>query len=223
MKYGKRGRCGWLAWILVMLVSGCQGLPVWLGGAQPTAIPVGSLLFSDDFSVAPNGWGISQSPNAAVAFERDGLRILIGEAGKDAWSVTGRKFGDVAIAAGAKRLSGPENNMLGVICRYLDRSNYYLAFISSDGYYGIAKIEQDSFQLISAEQLQYSSMLVEPAGDYRIEMGCKGELLWLSVNGTILAQAQDAAFTDGDVGVFAGAYEQPGVDILFDNFEVRQP
>ena len=186
-------------------------------------MPSGAVLFSDDFSQVPNGWGISESADAAVAYERGGLRILVSQPGKDAWSVAGRRFKDVVIASNTRRLSGPENNMIGLICRYQNRSNFYLSFISSDGYYGIAKIEDDSFDLISADQLQYSSPMTDQEGNSLIEVRCIGKLVVLSVNGHELAVARDGDFEEGDVGVFAGTYDQPGVDIVFDDFVVKQP
>ncbi len=52
---------------------------------------------------------------------------------------------------------------------------------------------------------------------------CVGSKLRLYVNGQMLMEAEDDAFRNGDVGVIAGAYHLPGVDILFDNFEVKKP
>ncbi|HMN58772.1 MAG TPA: hypothetical protein PJ988_00320 [Anaerolinea sp.] len=209
--------------ILVVGLGGCQVLPDWVIVAAPTAAPSGTVLFSDDFSQVPNGWGVSESANAAVAYERDGLRILVGQPGKDAWSVAGRKFADVDLAVSVRRLSGPVNNMIGLICRYQDSSNFYLAFVSTDGYYGIARIEQDSFHLISAKELQYSSFLTGLDAEFQLQALCSRDLLALFANGQPLAQVRDSTFGMGDVGVFAGSYDQPGVDIVFDNFTVKQP
>jgi hypothetical protein len=38
-----------------------------------------------------------------------------------------------------------------------------------------------------------------------------------------VAQAQDPDFPEGDVGLLAGTFTQPGVDVIFDNFVVLQP
>ncbi|NJN80226.1 MAG: hypothetical protein HC797_07025, partial [Anaerolineales bacterium] len=43
------------------------------------------------------------------------------------------------------------------------------------------------------------------------------------VNGFQVAQAQDSTLTSGDVGILAGTFDTPGVDIVFDNFVVLQP
>jgi hypothetical protein len=43
------------------------------------------------------------------------------------------------------------------------------------------------------------------------------------VNGIQLFEVTDSDFSSGDVGVIAGAYDTPGVEILFDNFAVLKP
>jgi hypothetical protein len=43
------------------------------------------------------------------------------------------------------------------------------------------------------------------------------------INFTEVASATDTDLPTGDVGVLAGAFSQPGVDVLFDNFVVMQP
>jgi hypothetical protein len=216
---GIRGLCLLvLAWM-----SACAQLPAWMGGGQATPEPSGSLLFADDFSQAPGSWGVSQLPEAAAAYERGGLRLLVAMAGKSVWSVAGQHFADAAVSASAERLSGPRDNMIGLICRYQDRDDYYLGIVSSDGYYGIARIEAGVFDLISAQRLQYNGDLAGREGSLELTLVCSGRDLILAVDRVVLTQAQDGTFADGDVGVFAGAYQEPGVDILFDDFMVRQP
>jgi hypothetical protein len=36
-------------------------------------------------------------------------------------------------------------------------------------------------------------------------------------------EQEDSTLTSGDVGLMAGTFSNPGTDILFDNFVVRQP
>jgi hypothetical protein len=38
-----------------------------------------------------------------------------------------------------------------------------------------------------------------------------------------VATAQDTDLANGDVGVLAGAFDEAGVDVLFDHFVVIQP
>jgi len=52
---------------------------------------------------------------------------------------------------------------------------------------------------------------------------CMGNTLTFYVNGFQLAQVQDSTLASGDIGLLAGTFAQPGVDVVFDNFVVLQP
>lgn len=95
--------------------------------------------------------------------------------------------------------------------------------ISSDGYYGIAKMKDGQYSMINPEQLQYSPAIAQGQAANHLQVSCVGSVLTLSVNGQKLIEALDTDFTSGDVGLLAGAYDVPGVDILFDNFVVKKP
>ena len=52
---------------------------------------------------------------------------------------------------------------------------------------------------------------------------CVDNVLTFYVNGQQLAQVKDDTLTHGAVGVLAGTFSEPGVDVLFDNFVAIQP
>ena len=206
-----------------LMMTACSALPVIGKADQPTGMPSGAILFTDDFSHVPSGWGISESSAAAVNYEQDGLRIFIGQSNTDAWSLAGKRFVDAHLEVTATKQVGPENNLIGLVCRYQDQEHFYLLFISSDGYYGIARYSEDSYTLIGSEQLQYDSVIIREKQEYRLKADCDGDRLTLFVDDLRLKSVRDDAYTEGDVGVFAGVYAEPGVDILFDDFLVSQP
>lgn len=207
--------------LALIFISGCTGIRA---GSQetPTKEP-GTLLFSDDFSNPPGGWGTWKRGGATVDYYNGGLRILVAQDQFDFWSVAGQKFADASIEVDATKNSGPDNNDFGIVCRYQNKDNFYLLVASSDGYYGIAKMAAGQYSMIGADQLQYSSIVAHGRATNHLRADCIGSTLVLFFNGEKLIEAQDHDFTSGDVGVIAGAYATPGVDILFDNFEVRKP
>ncbi len=207
----------WIGWIC----AGCGPLPsVETVAPRPES---GTVLFQDDFSVTPGSWGTWSDEGAVITYEGGGLRILVNEAHYDFWSVAGQTFSDVQVEVDATRIGGPTDNDFGLVCRYLDAENFYIFLISSDGYYGIAKLKDNQHSLIGIDQLQYTSAITPEQPVHRIRADCQGQTLRLYVDGNLLMEAQDADFSTGDVGVLAGAYATPGVDILFDNFVVKQP
>jgi hypothetical protein len=209
--------------LLMVLLVNAGFTPARPGRAASEAETPGAVLFSDDFSDPPGGWGIWSRDGSHVEYYAGGLRILVKEPQFDFWSVAGKQYADVQIEVDAVKLSGPDDNDLGIICRYQDKNNFYMLIISSDGYYGIAKMVAGSYSMIGSEQLQYSGEIAKGSVLNHLRADCVGSTLSLYANRQKLMEAQDSAFTAGDVGLLAGAYNVPGVDILFDNFIVKKP
>jgi hypothetical protein len=216
--------------VLFLLLSsvGCSSsiLP---GQVSPDQALPGTVLYTDDFSNTHTGWGIWNRDGAVVDYHNGGLRIQVDENQYDFWSVAGMNFRDAQIEVDATRIGGPTDNDFGILCRYRNKDNFYMLVVSSDGYYGIARMENGQYSMIGAQQLQYSSALasagaaVQGQGPLHLRADCVGSTLRLYANGQKLMEAQDGDFPSGDVGVLAGAYNGKGVDILFDNFVVKKP
>lgn len=211
-----------LVWAGIMgLTSGCA---VFLTQRPETnTVESGTILLSDDFSDQLSGWGVWDREGGSVSYALDGLRISVKESQFDYWSVAGRSFGDVQIEVDATKMAGPDDNDYGLICRYVDKGNFYLLVISSDGYYGIAKVRMGEYSMIGSDQLQYSSVIAHGNKHNHLRADCVGSTLRLYANDHLLMTAKDSDFATGDVGLLAGAYNEQGVDILFDNFVVKKP
>lgn len=205
----------------LLLNTGCAAIIP--GISTIDDLPAGTVLFSDDFSRTPTGWGVWDRNGASISYADSGLRIRVDEAQFDYWSVAGKNFSNVTIEADATPKGGSKDNDFGLVCRYLNKDNFYLLVISSDGYYGIARIKNGQYGMIGADQLQYSSLLAQGAETYHLRADCWGSTLGLYVNDQKLTEASDESFSEGDVGVLAGSYDGAGVDILFDNFVVKKP
>ncbi len=211
-----------VAFLLLLGSQGCVSGYARQSSAA-TAAP-GTTLFSDDFSDRYSGWGSRAQGGAKVEYDKGGLRIQVGEKQHDSWSVAGKNFKDVQIEVDATRLDGPEDNVFGIVCRYLDQDNFYMLIVTSDGYYGIARVKDGEYSMIGSDQLQYTgSAIHRGAASNHLRADCVGSTLRLYANGQVLMEAQDTDFTSGDVGLLAGAYLTPGVDILFDDFVVKRP
>lgn len=213
-----------LLFVLLMLLLmnvGCT--PIAGKQAASSTLAPGTVLFSDDFSKTPNGWGNWDRDGSKVEYADGGLRILVNEDQFDFWSVSGHRFEDARIEVDALKRSGPDDNDYGVICRYVDKDNFYMLVVSSDGYYGIAKMKTGRYSMIGSDQLQYSQAIAQGNVSNHLRADCIGSKLSLFANGQKLMEASDADFASGDVGVLAGSYNGKGVEVLFDNFIVKTP
>lgn len=211
-----------MAILAAIPLAGCGLIGSLIERSTPAVQP-GVVLFEDDFSEVSSSWGIWGRSGGTVTYDQGGLRILVKDSNYDFWSVAGKQYRDVQIESDVKRLGGPEDNDFGLICRYQDNQNFYMFLVSSDGYYGIAKLKDNQHSLIGITQLQYSGKIQPAQVAHRMRADCDGETLRLYVDGVLLMEARDGDFPAGDVGVLAGAYSTSGVDILFDNFMVIQP
>lgn len=189
-----------------------------------TTVAPGTLLASDDFSVTPNGWGTMGRSGGEIGFEYQGLTIKVNTPNFMFWTVNGSKFTDARIDVDAVLVEGPDNDNFGVICRFKDNQNFYAFVISHDGYYGVFKIVDGVITMANASgYLDYSDVIRKGGVVNHITATCQGEILSLTVNDTLLSQIQDSSFSEGQVGLIASAYSNPGVKVLFDNLEIHQP
>jgi hypothetical protein len=182
-----------------------------------------NVLFRDDFTEPGNDWGLINSEEGVIEYAQGGLRFFVRKQNTDLWTITGRNFPNVDIHVQATRRNAIVNNLFGVICRYQNSHHFYMLVVSSDGYFGALKKNGESYSLIGQEQLKYSDELKNTGDMVQLRAVCKGNQLSMFVNDRKLLDVQDDEFTDGAVGLMVGALSEPGVDILFDFFEVRDP
>lgn len=181
------------------------------------------ILFKDDFSNTTGGWHTQQDPLSSLAYDNGGFRFKANVSDYQFWSVPGLNFKDVQVFTHALKISGSDNNLFGVLCRYMDEENYYAFVISSDGYYGIYKVLEGKKTLINQQALGFSQVIFQGNAINQIHAICQGDQLSLLVNNTPLLQVTDQDLPYGDVGLITGNYSESGIDILFDNFIVAKP
>ena len=181
----------------------------------------GDILYQESFADNTSGWDRILNDGGIMDYDSGGYRFLIREPKVNYWSTPGKLFGDVRVEADVTRLNGPEENRAGLMCRY-QGGNYYFFIISTDGFYSIGKFIGGQAILLGQESMQPSDLILADNVNH-LRADCVGSALTLYVNFTQVASVQDADFPTGDVGVLAGSFNEPDVDILFQNFVVIQP
>jgi len=206
-----------LSIILLILLSACASAPT-----PSTPRPAsGTILFQDEFDTSTTGWDRFANDGGIMDYFEGGFRILVQIPGLNFWSTPQKNYGDVRIEADAVKLAGPDENRMGVMCRY-QAGDYYFFIISNDGYYAIGKFIGGLTLLLGQSEMQ-SSTLIHPNVVNHLRADCIGNTLTFYLNFNQVATAQDTDLPSGDVGLLAGTFSQPGVDISFDNFVVMQP
>ena len=183
----------------------------------------GDLLFQDGFSDSSSGWDRARTLDGMTDYEEDKYRIAVNAPNVVYWANPGLGFTDVLIEVDVGKISGPDDNDFGILCRYLDTENFYFLIISSDGYYGIGKVQNGEQQLLEPPQMYHSEAIFTGTGPNHIQAVCSGSWLALSINGELIAETTDSTFQEGDIGLIVGSFDAPGVDIWFDNLMVMVP
>ncbi len=210
-----------MIFVLSICLSGCvwQGLPAdrlpWIGD-EP-------VLFMDDFSRWTGGWSTHRDVVSLAEYQQSAFRLWVNVPFYDFWTVPGLSFQDVLIFVRASKQAGPDNNLFGILCRYQDAQNYYALVIGSDGYYGVFKNVDGQQSLVNQAHMDFHESINTGEATNEIQAVCQADQLALIVNGIPLVQVQDSTFAYGDVGLIAGNFLEPGVDILFDDFIVVKP
>jgi len=181
------------------------------------------VLFKDDFSKNTGGWATHEDAKSSATYSEGGFRIWVDIPHYNFWSNPDLNFKNSLVSVQARKKSGPENNIFGLLCRYQDESNYYALVIGSDGYYGIFRNKSGNLDLIDQQHMDFSEVIEQGNAENTIQGLCYQDQLALIVNGIELIRVEDRTLSYGDVGVIAGNFSEPGVEILFDNFIVVKP
>jgi hypothetical protein len=203
--------------LALFCLSACASVPV---PPVSTANP-GDVLYQEQFEDNTTGWARIANDNGILDYDGGGYRILVRQPSLNVWSTSEKNFGDVRVEADVIRLNGPDENRMGLICRYRG-GDYYFFMISNDGYYVIGKFIGGMTLLLGQSEMQ-ASEAIQTGTMNHLRADCIGDKLTFYINFTEVASATDSDFPSGEVGVLAGAFSEAGVDVLFDNFVVLQP
>jgi hypothetical protein len=201
--------------ILVLLLASCAA------PAAATPPPSGTVLFQDEFEQNTTGWDRLANDIGIMDYDSGGYRMLIRQPSFNFWSTPEKDFRDVRIEADVTRLNGPKENRAGLMCRY-QNGNYYFFVISNDGYYAIGKFINGQSMLLG-QSLMQASADIQPGAVNHLRADCIGDSLTFYINFNLIAGAKDSDLANGDVGLIAGSFSEPGVDVLFDHFVAMQP
>ena len=180
---------------------------------------------ADDFSEDEGRWLTTiEADYSMVGYQAGGLRFVVNRPNADYFSLYRTPYAHAILDVDAANLNGPDNNVMGIVCRFQDINNYYAFILSSDGYYGILSNINGNHQMLPDGQLYFNDDVINTGLSLNhLRVGCVQNALWMEVNGTYLLGLYDSTLAEGKVGLMAGTLTDPGIDILFDNFSVMQP
>lgn len=183
----------------------------------------GEVLFEDDFRKSGSGLETISNVYELKAYSSDGYLISVNQADSRAITTTNLNFSNSEISIQTKKILGPSDSQMGLICRYQDKYNFYAFTISTDGYAGIIRIKEGQKELLNSETLIRAENINLADGENRLSALCDGGKLALTVNGELILTAEDDSFINGDAGFFVETFDLAKTTVLFNDFVIRKP
>jgi hypothetical protein len=208
--------------LLAFFMFACSPVAPAASAPLDQSVPSGSVLFQDDFARPISGWDRFTAAEGTMDYDGGGYRILVNAQNTNFWSTPHQNFADVRMEVDAGKLGGPDENRIGLICR-LTGSDYYFFLMSSDGYYGIGIYYGGQAVLLGQSEMQANENIKTGMAVNHLRADCAGNTLTFYINGFQMASVQNDTLKSGDVGIVAGTFTQPGVDVILDNFVVLKP
>ncbi|MDR1575294.1 MAG: tetratricopeptide repeat protein [Treponema sp.] len=149
------------------------------------------------------------------AYRENGpLCLSLKKTGSIAWlEAPERRFRDQIIEAKLRLDSLGGYAAAGLMFRIADRSNYYLALVSSKGYFRLDLMKNDSLlPLIGWTEVPDSAMQAEGVGQdilltINLTAAACGDHLIFLTGGQWIAETYDTALTEGHIGFALASYE----------------
>jgi len=139
------------------------------------------------------------------------------------WGLAYKSFSDIAVEVDATQFSASDdnNNAYGVMCRVQPNDEGYLLRVSGDGQAAITRILNGKFEDLVAWAA--SDAVRQGNATNHLLAACDGSHLSLTVNGRLVAQIEDTAFTSGDIALTATTYTDTPTEIHYENLIVTAP
>jgi S1-C subfamily serine protease len=137
------------------------------------------------------------------------------------WANPGLWFSDVVIGVDIGPVVTTGAGDFGILCRYQDEGNFYGLEITEDGYFSIWKYENSEYTNLS--EWEYSDWIPIDGSVVALSAACLGNTLALAVDGYVILEIQDSSFTEGDIGLIAGTWDEGGLTMGYDNLVVLSP
>jgi len=139
--------------MIIVLLAASLACSLFTASAPSAPAQSANILFQDNFSSTSSGWDQASGDNGSTDYANGAYRIYVSSTQYDAWANPGKSFdADVSVEVDVTKTAGPENNDMGVICRYNTVNgnfNFYYFIISSDGFAMIAKMVDSSSSFLA--------------------------------------------------------------------------
>jgi hypothetical protein len=177
---------------------------------------------SDDFRRDNGDWSAESDDKVTYSYVSRAYHVRVDQANWLGFAFNQRLLEESAssflVEVDVTHVDGPLDAEYGLLFHHQDADNFYLYAISGEGAYSLWK-KVDSEWTTLIEWTENTAINIEHGEANRLGLLVEGATVTLLVNDQVLTQIKEVALFLGDVGLVAGAFDEPGVEIAFDNFD----
>lgn len=174
--------------------------------------------YTDDFSDPASGWPVGDDGDSLLDYVSGEYHILVRPVQGGAGAYPGFQASDYSVSVDLRNPNGVDGSYGIAFGIADDWSTYYTLEIYPDGWYGIYRYDPNDVITLSEA---FSSAIYQGAAGNQIKVERIGASINTYANGQLLASVTDATYTGYRyIGLAVASYDQPNVDIRFDNFSV---
>ncbi|MBX3013292.1 MAG: hypothetical protein KF832_17365 [Caldilineaceae bacterium] len=189
---------------------------------QVAEIREGEPDYYDEFRRASDSWNGLSDDNVTYSYQNRALVMEITTGGWIGWNINQElrtmNPADFLVEVDTAYRAGPTDGEYGLVFRYVDGDNLYLAALQADTY-GLWRLDAgDWYTLVDWT----ASSAIDPTEGAVNRLGvlAEGTQITLLINDTPVAQVEDDGIVAGAIGLATGALGEGGVEVAFDNLEL---
>lgn len=194
------------------------------GGSANLDAP--DVLFHDEFTAGSSGsWLLEGDELGQTAVINDTLHIEVNAANTLQYAtLTDPLFDDFILDVDATILAGSPDSTYGILFRMQGNQQFYRFEILGTGKFMLEKRNADgTWTRLLNDWTAHEAILTGLNNTNHLRVEANGPNIAIYANDQLLYRAVDTAYTVGTIGLDAGTFGQPGVQVVFDNLVVRKP
>jgi hypothetical protein len=210
----------WLILLLSILGTAC-------GSADSAVLNFGEdVVFVDTFTAGQMGeWQFEGDAAGRTAVIDEHLVIELNQPNLIQYStLTAPTFNDFIAEVDVRQLRGDLQSSFGILFRMQSPTQFYRFEITGNGMFMLERRNADGSWTRLVDDWTDTPAVNQGLNVLNtLKVAAAGNTISIYVNGVLLHQTSDDAYSGGMFALDAGTFTQPNLRVAFDNFRISQP